>query len=780
VNPESRLRNLVWWALRLLNLSLLFMIAGGTGLLWGTYSAVSKVIPQARDLGDIRPGRGCRILSAEGELLAAISTENREFLPLERIPKRLQDAAIAVEDKDFYHHIGVDPRGIMRAVVHDILHMGARQGGSTITQQLARNVYLTRSKTIARKLAELILALQLERSYTKSEILELYLNQIYFGEGAYGVQVAAKTYFGKDASKLSLSECALVAALPKAPEFYSPFEDADRASGRRNLVLRRMRELGYVTAYEEQEAQQEPLKLVKDRKPLGLSTYQAAPYFVSYVLRSLTDRYGPDAIYKGGLTIQTTLNMEMQRAAEEAVQWGLAQGRRRNVTQLALVAVDVRTGAIKAMVGGADWKKSQYNRAVQGGRQAGSSFKPFVYTAALEQGDTPDTRVVDSPISFPGAAGKRWSPRNYDGKFKGSITYRRALALSRNVPAVKVANKIGIGSVIATAERMGIYHPMQPVLPLAIGYCDVSPLEMASAFAVFSAKGMRTEPYGIAKIMDPVGRTLEEHQVKAWRVLDERISDQMVDMLSDVIKYGTAAGIKRQLSFPAAGKTGTSNDYKDAWFIGFTGDLSAAVWAGNDSFSQATRKVAGATIPAPVWARFMAQAQPVMTAAMAKEQEPVVEISSEEQGAAKPPKQKSPRKAPEPARPEPSQEETTGGRFVTKDICPLSGMLRGPDCPPAVQVTYDLESDDKPPTKVCDIHGAQPARKKVEAPPTEQPREQPSPKPKKPRRLVTLPICALTGKIATPFCPIVKNVTFDEDKAPTETCTRHGRRAPGP
>jgi penicillin-binding protein 1A len=779
MNPDSRLRSFIWWMLRIVNLSLLFAIAGGIGLLLGTYSAVSKIIPQARDVGDIRPGRGCRVLSSEGDLLATVATENREFLPLERMPKQLQEATIAIEDKDFYRHIGVDPRGVMRAAVTDMLALKRRQGGSTITQQLARNVYLNQSKTMSRKVAELVLALQLERAYTKPEILELYLNQIYFGEGAYGVQIAAKTYFGKDASKLTLSECALLAGLPKAPERYSPFEDEGRATERRNLVLQRMRELGYITEDEEAEAEQSSLKLAKDRKPLGLTVYQSAPYFVSYVIRSLTDRYGPDAIYKSGLTVYTTLNLEMQKAAEDAVQWGLEQGRRRNVNQVALVAVDVRTGAIKAMVGGSDWKKHQWNNAVQGGRQAGSSFKPFVYTAALEQGETPDSRVIDSPVSYPGGGGKRWSPKNYDGRYVGSITYRRALALSRNVPAVKVAAKIGIGSVIATAERMGIYHPMQPVLPLAIGYCDVSPLEMASAFADFANKGMRTEPYGVRRIVDGVGRTVEEHKAQTWRVIDERIAGQMVDMLGDVIKYGTAAAIRRQLNFPAAGKTGTSNDYKDAWFIGFTGDLSAAVWAGNNSFSESMRKVAGATIPAPVWARFMAQAQPIMVAALAKEREPVVEISSDDQGAAEAPKpRRKPRQQQQAEEPAPTVEEQPSGRFVTKDICPVSGLLRGPNCPPAVQVTYDLESDDKPPTRICDIHNPRSAA--ADRASEEQPRPTPPPKPQKPRRTVTLPICVLTGKLATPFCPIVKNVTFDEDKAPTETCTRHGRKATGP
>ena len=781
MKPERSFRDILWWALRILNLSLLILIASGGGLLLGTYSAVSKVIPRARDLGDIRPGRGCRVLSAEGELLGSVATENREFVSLERIPEHLQEATVAIEDREFYHHIGVDPRGIARAAVHDVLALGVRQGGSTITQQLARNVYLTRSRTLARKLAELVLALQLERAYTKPEILELYLNQIYFGEGAYGVQVAAKTYFGKEVSQLTLAECALLAGLPKAPERYSPFEDEQRAIDRRNLVLAKMHEQAYITPSQEEQARQAPLRLVKERKPLGLSSYQA-PYFTSYVLRDLAGRYGPDTLYKGGLTIHTTLNLEMQRAAEEAVAWGMARGRSFNVGKMALVAVDVRSGAIKAMVGGPDWKKSQYNSAVQGGRPAGSSFKPFVYTTALEQGYTPDSIVVDSPVSYPGASGKRWTPRNYEGGYWGRMTFRRALAFSRNVPAIKVANMVGVGSVIATAERMGIYHPMQPVLPLAIGYCDVSPLEMASAFSVFASRGLRTEPYGIRKIVDALGRTVYEHKVQSWRVLDERIAATMVDMLSDVIKYGTAAGIKSQLKFQAAGKTGTSSDYRDAWFVGFTNDLSAAVWAGNDTFIS-TKRVAGAKIPAPVWARFMVQAQPIMASALAKEREPVVEISSEDQGVPQPPRKRPSAPRGEKQEQVPAQEETPPSRFVTKDICPVSGLLRGPNCPPPVQVTYDMESDDRPPTKVCDVHnppgpavtGAPGGARQPEAEPG-----RPASKPAPEKHYVTLPICVLTGKLATPFCPLVKNTTFEVGKAPTESCTRHGRRPPGP
>jgi len=771
-------RTIIWWVLRLLNLLLLFLIAASIGLLLGTYSGISELIPNVRQLGDIRPGTASRVLSAEGEVLATVSTEHRQFVELEQIPKPLQQAVIAVEDREFYRHVGVDPKAVVRAACYDIITLGARQGGSTITQQLARNVFLSRSKTLARKLAETVLALQLERAYTKPEILELYLNQIYFGEGAYGVQVAAKTYFGEDVAHLNLAECALLAGLPKRPEYYSPFENEHRARERRNLILAMMAQQRQITPEEARRAQQTPLKLAAARKPLGLSNYRA-PYFTSYVLREVAQHYGPDALYKGGLTIHTTLNLEMQQAAEEAVNWGMEQVQRRgfNVDHAALVALDVRTGAIKALVGGADYSRSQYNRAVQGGRQAGSAFKPFVYTAALEQGYTAESVVNDSPVTYTGAMGKPWRPQNYDGKFHGPVTFRKALADSYNICAVKVADMVGIGAVIDAARRMGINHDMEEYLPLAIGYCDVSPLEMASAFAVFPTRGMRTEPYAILKIQDPQGRTLEEHKVMRWRVLDERVADQMVAMLTEVIRSGTAAGIRGLLKFPAAGKTGTSNEYKDAWFIGFTDDLSAAVWVGNDAF-QSTRNrwgkgVSGATLPAPMWARFMQKAQPIIQAART-EQEPeqIVEIT--------PGDQESPEEQPAPENQPGGEEEqaaeapeTAAPNTVTERICPTSGLLAGPHCPQQVEVTYDLDEDARPPEQTCDVHTS---------PAEALSKERPAPKPTKPparpetrSKRVTLPVCAISGKIATPRCPVVINRTFNVDKAPTETCDEHVR-----
>jgi penicillin-binding protein 1A len=775
------LRDYTWWALRIINVSLLFMIAGVFGLVLGTYSGIAALIPRARDLGDIRPGLQSRVLSADGQLLYTVATEHREFVQLERIPRALQDAVISVEDREFYHHVGIDPRAIMRAAIADIIARAPRQGGSTITQQLARNVYLTPSRTLSRKLAEAILAVQLERAYTKPEILELYLNQIYFGEGAYGAQVAANTYFGKDVSDLDVAECALLAGLAKAPGHYSPFKHEERAVDRRNLVLTMMADQGCLTQEEARAGREAPLKLVEDRKPLSLGSPRA-PYFTNYIMREVVARYGPDALYKGGLTIHTTLNLQMQEAAEEAIAWGMQNAKRRKfqVDQMALVALDVRTGAIKAMVGGLDYSQKQFNIAVQGARQAGSAFKPFVYTAAFEQGYTADSIIEDSPVSYPAEPGEMWAPDNYDGEFHGQVTFREALAHSYNVAAVKVADLIGIGSVIATAERMGIYRGMQEYLPLAIGYSNVTPLEMASAYAVFGTGGMRAEPFGIRKIEDAKGRSLEKHQVISWRALNAQVAEQMVDMLTEVIRSGTGAAQSYLLRrFPVAGKTGTSSEYRDAWFIGFTSDLSAAVWVGNEEFkstspSRSRRGVSGATLPAPIWARFILKAQPLMAAERAQAEPPrVIEIDPSEQGSPE---------APQP--PDALQtgdagqagggEGTATPQTITKRVCPVSGGIAGPHCPNPAVVTYNVASGEGPPDQKCDLHTTAAAGQ----PPPPEPQPAPAEPPATTAR-DTLPICAITGQIASPRCPIVVNRTFQADAAPAETCTRHGRSAPG-
>ncbi len=778
------MRSFLWWVLRLTNLSLLFLIAGVGGVLLGSYSGIAKVVPKLNDAPAIQPGSGTRIVSADGVTLATLTTENRQYVSLDKIPTKLQEAVLATEDRDFYRHAGIDPKGIARAIYVDVRAGGAfRAGGSTITQQLARNLYLTQKRTISRKLAEMVLAVQIERAYTKPEILELYLNQIYFGEGAYGVQVAAKTYFRKDVSKLDTAECALLAGLIRSPERYSPFEDEQRSIDRRNMVLKLMTDEKYLTPDEAAEAKAEAPKLAPDHRPLGHARY-LAPWFVTYVIKEFELQYGVGVLYQGNYTVQTTLNYEMQKAAEEAVQHGMERARRFRADQMALVSVDTRTGGIKAMVGGSDWSKNQYNIAAQGqGRQAGSSFKPFVYTAALLQGGTPDTKVNASSHSYPAGNGKKWTPHNFDGgSGGGTYTYRRALYVSNNVAAVAVANKIGITTVIDVAEKMGIPRgKMPPYLPTAIGAASVTPLEMASAFSIFATRGMRTEPYAIEKISDAFGRVVEEHRVVTWRVLDQSIATTMVDMMSDVIRHpgGTAHGIYRLLrgKFEAAGKTGTSSNYRDAWFVGYTNDLSTAVWMGNRNFKTTMRVGAtGGTMAAPVWAEFMLKAQPIMVSARTSDHP----VNVEEIRPPKPQREREQPQTTEPIPPDlldpgdqpeadPTGADTDSQGRVEVNICPDSGLLAGPDCPAPNTVGYDLRAGDKLPTRHCDIHTGSRERAPERARPAAR-REGAS------GDKVTLSVCAITKQLATPYCPVVENATFDAAEAPTQSCTRHGRR----
>ena len=772
---REALNDFLWWVLRLTNLGLLFMIAGFAGLLLGSYSGIAQVVPKIGDLTSVQPGTGSRFVSSDGQVLATIAVENRQPVTLDRIPTKLQQAVIATEDREFYKHMGVDPRGIARAVLTDVRAGGRRQGGSTITQQLARNLYLTQKRTFSRKLAEMVLAMQLERAYTKPEILELYLNQIYFGEGAYGVQVAAHTYFGKDVSKLDEAECAMLAGAIRAPEKYSPFVNAQRAHDRRNQVLANMAEEKYLTPEEANDAKDEPLKVVTNHKAVVKTNY-LAPWFVAYAMKEFVRQYGEDALYQGNYTIQTTLNYEMQKAAEEAIQDNFDHVHRYGAEQMALVSLDSHSGAVRAMVGGVDWNLSQYNITTQGlGRQPGSAFKPFVYTAALLQGDTPNTMVSGRARSFKGASGT-WTPHNYEShEGGGRYTYRVALANSYNTCAVNVAAKVGIDSVIDTATKMGIPNYKMPhYLPTAIGAASVTPLEMASAFSIFATGGMRTEPYSIERVVDAFGRTVDEHKVVTWRVLDESIAATMRKMMHDVLTYGTAGSTGRRVNskFDASGKTGTSSDFKDAWFIGYTNDLSTAVWSGKKDYSEGGMHhgAAGGVVSAPVWADFMLKAEPIAVASQESQHTGPVEVIKPPapHREARPKPDRDTENAPDNGDQQNPEAQPSDQDVVQVTICSESGPVAGPNCPNPVEATYNLREGDKPPTKVCDIHNGPNART----------RERPTNKPREGRTgdKVTLSVCAITGMLATPYCPVVVNRTFNVEDAPTQTCTRHGRR----
>ncbi|MBI2247902.1 MAG: PBP1A family penicillin-binding protein [Armatimonadetes bacterium] len=569
---------------------------------------VSAGIALRRGLPDVSavfnpPAETTRIYARDGRLVASLYRENRTSLPLSEIPLIMQHAVIAIEDDRFYQHHGVDLRGTVRAVWRNLLARQIVEGGSTITQQLARNLFLTQKREISRKLAEMILALEVERRLTKQEILERYLNQVYFGHGAHGVGLAAHVYFDKPATDLNLAESALLAGVIRAPSIYSLYQNFALAKERQVVVLRRMAALGYLTNEQAQAAVVQPIRLAEERN-VGLVGIRA-PYFVSYILPYLLERYGENQVYNGGLRVYTTLDFDMQAAAEVAIREGIDGARKQNlsVTQGALVAIEPRTGHIRAIVGGYDFSESQFNRAWQARRQPGSSFKPFIYLTALASGMPPTKIIDDAPVEYtvPGPE-PLWQPKNYDEKFRGPVSMRYALEHSINIPAIKTLAELGPAQVIPYAKRMGITSPLEPNLSLALGTNDVTPLELASAYGTLAALGVRAEPIAIKTVLDRSGQVLEEREPRQELALSAEIAYVMTDLLKGVMTRGTGQGAA--IGRPAAGKTGTTDDYRNAWFIGYTPQLVTAVWVGNDDNSP-MNEVVGATVPARVWAAFM-------------------------------------------------------------------------------------------------------------------------------------------------------------------------------
>ncbi|HWR44580.1 penicillin-binding protein 1A [Sporomusa sp.] len=570
----------------------------GAGL--GFLTASIHTMPSLK--GEIRPAVSSQIFDVNGKLITTIhSVENRLPVSINKIPKDLQNAFIAAEDTRFYQHSGIDPRGILRAVWSNMTDRGISEGGSTITQQLARNALLSQEQTIKRKIQEAFLSLQIERQYSKNEILEMYMNQIYFGQGAYGVQTAAQIYFGKNVEDLNLAECALIAGIPKSPNYYSPSSNLKAAKERQAVVLEQMVKYGYIDSAAAAKARNTEIKLATR----SVTNTTTASYFTDYVMQLLIDKYGADAVYKDGLKVYTTLDLEMQIAAELAMnqlpttrtESGIKQ------PQGALVAIDPHSGHIKAMVGGRG--NDQFNRAVLAERQPGSAFKPFVYLAAIESGLTPASIIDDSPVSF-----GSWSPVNYDRSFRGPVTMRSALEQSLNVVTVKLAQQVGIDKTLYYAQQMGISTLVlkgdtnDRNLAMSLGGLTrgVTPLEIASAYGVLANSGIRVEPTSIIKIVDRNGKVIEQHIPKEKVVVNERSAYLLTDMMRGVINNGTGTGA--YFGRPAAGKTGTTSDYKDAWFVGFTPDLVAAVWMGNDNPGY-LGGVTGGGIPASIWRSFM-------------------------------------------------------------------------------------------------------------------------------------------------------------------------------
>jgi penicillin-binding protein 1A len=582
---------------------LLLLVLCATAFINGFLSEVVRDLPLIENLGVPDIAMTSKIYASDGTLLGDVfGEENRILVGWHQIPQDMRDAIVAVEDKDFYTHPGFDIRGISRAFYENIISRNPTgQGGSTLTQQLVRNLYLTNEPSYKRKLAEIILAVKIEQKYSKDEILTFYLNQVYFGSNAYGVEAASQTYFGHTVSECDLAECALLAGLPQAPSRLSPYVDLNAAKERRTHVLTRMFEEGYITAQEKAEADAGEITL-SGRRSSGFKGL-AHPYFCTYVIQKVQDEFGLRRLYTDGLRIYTTVNPEWQAKAEETVTQGVANFQRSRVEQGALVTIEAKTGAIRAMVGGIDFNESEFNRAWQANRQPGSSFKPYVYLTAMLQGYSPESLVRDSPVEFNLPGWGVYRPKDYDRSYRGIITLRSAIAASRNVPAVRIVDIVGAQNVADTAKLCGIETPIRPTLSMGIGASEVTLLEHTSAFATFANDGIHNEPYAIERILDSRGNVIYSHTPDPKRVIEPNPIRLLVSMMQTVVTSGT--GTHARISGQnIAGKTGTTDDWRDAWFLGFTPSLVTGVWVGRDDNS-AMARVTGGLYPAIIWHDYM-------------------------------------------------------------------------------------------------------------------------------------------------------------------------------
>ncbi|HXG04987.1 MAG TPA: penicillin-binding protein 1A, partial [Candidatus Binatia bacterium] len=589
-------------------LTLLGAAAVATAAVWA-FAILPRSLPPVTALETLQPIQGSKLYDDNDELITELHVERRIFVPLAQIPQSLRDAILATEDRRFYSHWGLDPIGIARAIVQNWRRGRIVEGGSTITQQLTKVLFLTPDKSLERKLKEAVLALELERRYSKDRILEMYLNQIYFGHGAYGVEAAARTYFGKSVSELTVRESALLAGLVRAPSNYSPFERPEAARMRRELVLRRMVEYGALAEADAKRLARTDLGLIppERRRTTG-------QYFLEYVQQQLEAKYGADLVFKGGLNVYTTLNPRMQLAAEQALREGLKalEGRTTKARpdehpEGALVTIDPQTGHVKALVGGYDFFRSEFNRAVHARRQPGSAFKPFVYLAALEAGFTPASRIDDAPITYPvGRNGNAWKPENYDRRFRGPTTLQQAVEESVNVVTVKLQERIGVQRTIQVARRLGIQSALTTDLTLALGSSDLTLLELTSAYGALANQGVWVAPTTIRYITDAQGRLLEEFVPEGREALSPETAYVMTHMLRGVVERGTGQAAK-SLGRPVAAKTGTTNDYSNAWFIGFTPRLVTGVWVGYDRPRSLGRDETGSRVAVPIWTAYMSR-----------------------------------------------------------------------------------------------------------------------------------------------------------------------------
>jgi 1A family penicillin-binding protein len=565
-------------------------------------------LPDVRMLRNYVPAETSYIYDIKGKLLTSLHGEaNREVASLNQVAPELKLAVVAIEDSNFYRHNGLNPYSIGRAALANFKQGGVSEGASTLTMQLVKNLFLTRERTFSRKLAEAILAIRVEQVFSKDEILEMYLNNIYWGHNNYGIQTAAESYFNKSAAELNLAEAAVLAGLIQAPEQYSPFLDYSSTKARQAQVLARMRTLNWITAEEEQAALQTPLLI---GKPTAWRKSKS-PFITEAVIKELEARFGKEKLLQGGIRVQTTIDMNFQKMAEESVKeshdmlrsWGL------QADQIALAAVDPRTHFVKALVGGVDYESSQFNRAVQSRRQPGSAFKPFVYYAALASGNySPSTIINDAPISY-SIPGGIYQPQNYGGKgdFAGMMSLATALKQSRNIPVIKLGQSVGLEKVIEICRTLGIKSPMQPVISLPLGSIGVTPLEMAGAFATFANSGWYSDSTVILQVTDSKGNILLDNTPQPKQILDPWATANLTAMMQGVLQPG-GTGTSANIGRPAAGKTGTTSSERDVWFVGYVPQLATAVWVGNDNYQSMGKGITGGTFAAPVWRSFMLKA----------------------------------------------------------------------------------------------------------------------------------------------------------------------------
>ena len=674
--------------------------------------------PSVDVLEQYQPRQTSKLYAADGRFIAELGLERRTVARLQDIPPLVQNAFVYTEDKRFYSHNGIDFIRVFGSAVVNVIRGGYAQGFSTITMQLARNIFperLERAKSVVRKMREGKVALAIERKYSKQKILELYLNQIYLGNGAYGVESAAQRYFGKNVRELNLAEAALLAALPKAPNRYNPRVEPDRAVQRRNTVLELLRDQHIISDADASLAKAYPLQLAQRTE-----TGDIAPYFVEWVRKQLDEQFGRQ-LYEQGLRVFTTLDIDMQLAAERALEQQLraieggklgaykyqtyeqyiarSADEERNTSgvtpylQGAFVALDPRSGGVRAMIGGRDYTDSKFNRATQALRQPGSTFKPVVYADAIQNGHTTSEAVEDSPLSVPQSGGGTWSPQNFDGRSMGYIPLRRALYLSRNQAAVRLGMSLGEESVAAMARRFGLSTPMPPYPSLHIGSADVYPLEMIAAYTVFASSGIRTRPTGIVRVENSKGEVLFQPAPVRTAVLTNGEAWLMTDMLRDVVRRGTASRAVASLKVPSGGKTGTTNDGADVWFIGFTPDLVAGVWMGLDRPRTIMRNAQGGELAAPAWTAFMNEVY---------RRRPV------------------------------SAEFAGPGGLISVAVDRLTGYRAGPLCP-ADRITVDFFIAGTEPTQECDgtLMGPMGDSLKIDSA-FVLPTGQPIPKPKRP------------------------------------------------